>query len=208
MSELTAFNTKPRVLDVGCFTGDLLQLLAERGADVYGLELQREAVSIANERLPGRVFQADVHGTAFPQGPFDIVTATGLIEHVVDPVALVRRMADLLRPGGILLLQTPDSGSIPARLLGRYWPPYAPVEHIHLFTRNSIHRVLTGAFDDVAIRAHWKRLPVDYVYEMMINFGPQLRRLVTPIYRVTPGPIRRSALPFYAGEIIVTARRR
>jgi len=45
-----------KVLDVGCFTGEFLSLMQERkDADVYGLELQADAVAIANQRLPGRV---------------------------------------------------------------------------------------------------------------------------------------------------------
>jgi SAM-dependent methyltransferase len=207
LAALIDLRSGPRVLDVGCFTGDFLVQLAERGADVYGLELQPEAVEIAQRALPGRVFRADVHGTRFPEGPFDVVTATGLIEHVIDPVALLRRMSDLLRPGGILLLETPDSGSAVARLLGRFWPPYATVEHIHLFSRRSLVRALGTSFEDVRSRPHWKPLPVEYVYENMKNFGPELRRVLSPVYHVLPRYVQRSALPFYVGEMIVTAKK-
>ena len=57
---------RSKVLDIGCFTGDFLGLLADRGAEVYGVELQREAVAIANRRFPGRVFRADVCRDALP----------------------------------------------------------------------------------------------------------------------------------------------
>ena len=207
LARMVDLRNGPRVLDVGCFTGDLLVMLRERGADVYGLELQREAVEIAARALPGRIFRADVAGSSFPPGPFDVVVASGLIEHVTDPVALLRRLHDLLRPGGVLLIETPDSGSAPAHVLGRYWPPYAPIEHIHLFSKRSLLRALAGSFVDVRVRPHWKHLPVEYVYEMMANFGPALRRVVAPLYEVLPGFARRAALPFYVGEMIVTARR-
>jgi SAM-dependent methyltransferase len=207
LAGLVDFQSSPRVLDVGCFTGDLLVMLRDRGADVYGLELQPEAVEIAAKALPGRVFRADVHGTRFPQGPFDVVTATGLIEHVVDPITLLRRMNELLKPDGILLLETPDSGSALARLMGRFWPPYAAVEHIHLFSRRSLRRALGDAFRNVRTRPHWKPLPVEYVYENMKNFGPELRRVLSPVYSILPRPVRQSALPFYVGEMIVTAKK-
>jgi cyclopropane fatty-acyl-phospholipid synthase-like methyltransferase len=58
-----------RVLDVGCFTGELLVLLADRGAAVYGVELQAEAVKLANERLGGRVVQTDIESSRRRSSP-------------------------------------------------------------------------------------------------------------------------------------------
>jgi hypothetical protein len=50
-------------------------------------------------------------------------------------------------------------------------------------------------------------LPVEYVYENMKNFGPELRRVLSPVYSILPRPVRQSALPFYVGEMIVTAKK-
>ena len=196
------------ILDVGCFTGGLLVELQRRGAEVFGLELQKEAVEIANERLPGRVFQADVHGNDFPELELDAVTLTGVVEHVLAPPRMIRRAAGLLKPGGFLLLQTPDSSSLPARLLGRFWPPYAPVEHIHLFSRASLKTLLEQhGFTEISFRQQWKRLPIEYVYNMFRTFGPEFHRLLCPVFRLLPGFVRRLALPFYVGGVVLTARK-
>jgi SAM-dependent methyltransferase len=194
-----------RILDVGCFTGELLQILAADGADVYGLELQTEAVQIANQRLPGRVFQADVNGTSFPQDMYDVITMMGLIEHVTDPRAFVRRAAELLKPRGRLVFQTPDAGSVPARILRSAWPPLAPVEHIHLFSRAALKGLLESeGFTDVTFKCHVKRLPVGYVYAMLANFGGRRwQSLFRPVYTL----LGNTALPFYVGEFIATARK-
>jgi SAM-dependent methyltransferase len=193
-----------RVLDVGCFTGELLEILAERGADVYGLELQPEAVAIANERLDGRVFQADVLSTSFPPGPYDVITMMGLIEHVLEPRRLVRRAHDLLSPGGRLYLETPNAASSPARVLRGRWPPLAPIEHIHLFSDSSLAHLLTDeGFEQVQTRAHVKRLPSVYVYEQLANFGGRgWQRAATPLRL-----LGEATLPFYVGEMLVSARR-
>ena len=197
-----------KVLDIGCFTGDLLCLMQQRGADVYGLELQPEAVELANEVLPGRVYRADVYGNTFPQLPFDIITFTGLIEHLVDPIKLVKRVYELLNPGGLILLQTPNSGSLPALLLQKYWPPYAPVEHIHLFSEKSIRITLgKNGFRDIVYKRHWKKLPITYVYRMLQNFGPEFKKMLNPFYNICPSRIREMSLSFYAGEMVVTARK-
>jgi SAM-dependent methyltransferase len=208
LRKLVDFSSRPKILDVGCFTGDFLSIVNDAGADAYGLELQEEAALIANRRFPGRVFQARVEGTEFPQGPYDAITLLAVIEHVTDPRALVEPCIRLLKPGGVLMVQTPDTGSILCRTLGRYWPPYAPVEHLNLFSVRSL-QILLSSFDlqQVDVRSHWKTLPVEYVYQMMQNYGPELRRILTPLYKVLPKVVRNSALPFYVGEMLVTARK-
>jgi SAM-dependent methyltransferase len=195
-----------RVLDVGCFTGDLLQILAARGADVYGLELQTEAVAIANEQLGDhRVFQADVLGADFPPGPYDVVTMMAVIEHVLEPRAMIQRARELLAPGGRLHLETPNSDSMAARVMRGAWPPLAPIEHIYLFGARAMRTLLQqSGFRDVRVGLHVKRLPVSYVYEQLANFGgPRWQRAAAPAKRL----LGRARLPFYVGEMLVWARR-
>jgi 2-polyprenyl-3-methyl-5-hydroxy-6-metoxy-1,4-benzoquinol methylase len=198
------------VLDIGCFTGEFLELLDAQGAEVYGLELQKEAVQIASGKFPGRIFQADVFSDDFPAQQFDIVTALGLIEHVTQPMKLLSRAHALLRPQGIILLQTPNSGSAFARILGKYWPPYAPVEHINLFSRTSLETALQkSGFTDISYLPHWKKLPIEYVYNQFQNFGPEFHGMLAPLYRFLPGFIKRASYPFfYIGEMMMLGTRK
>ena len=194
------------VLDIGCFTGEFLHVLMESGASVYGLELQTEAVQIAAEKFPGRIFQADVLSKDFPQVKCDIITLLGVLEHVLDPIALLRRAAELLNPCGLLMIQTPNSTSLLARLLGKLWPPYAPIEHIHLFSSQSVKTALRDiGFVDIEITQHWKRLPISYIYFMLRDFGPEFHAWLRPLYRHLPHSLVAAAIPCYAGEMIVTA---
>jgi SAM-dependent methyltransferase len=198
-----------KVLDVGCFTGDLVDALCRAGADAYGVELQREAVEIASARLPGRVFQQNIDDSygLIQDHAFDAVTAMAIIEHVTGPQAILERCRALLKPGGWLFLETPDASSLPARLARSHWPPLAPVEHIHLFSRDAMRRCLQRAgFEVVSLSRHVKRLPIDYVYRMLDHFGPEWKPVVAPVKALLPGPVRRRALPFYVGEMLVAAR--
>ena len=149
------------ILDIGCFTGEFLELLQSRGADVFGLELQSEAVAIANAKLPGKVYKADFFGNEFPQREFDAITLMGVVEHVVDPVRLIQRTHQLLSKNGIIMLQTPNSGAFLARSRGKHWPPYQPIEHIHLFSDQSLFQLLKDSgFQDIKVTRHVKKLPV------------------------------------------------
>ena len=96
-----------RSLDIGCFTGELVAALLEAGADAYGLELQRSAVAVAQQRLSGRVFELNIDDNAepFPEGSLDIVTMMAVIEHVQKPAALLKRVRSLLKDDGWLFLE-------------------------------------------------------------------------------------------------------
>jgi 2-polyprenyl-3-methyl-5-hydroxy-6-metoxy-1,4-benzoquinol methylase len=196
------------VLDVGCFTGEFLQILKTRGADVYGLELQSRAVEIANRKLDGRVFQADIDQANFPEMSFDLISLLGVIEHVVEPLRLLSRAQELLSPGGLLLIQTPNSGSLLARSMRGLWPPYAPVEHIHLFSRQSLTVALRKlGFAEIIYEAHRKKLPIDYVFNMLQNYGPEFHRLFKPVYTRLSKRLTQLSLTFYVGEMLVIAHK-
>lgn len=198
-----------KLLDVGCFTGDFLELISHSGVQVYGTELQTEAVRIANQKLPGRIFQADIATKNFPKKKFDIITLLGVIEHVTDPGVLLRSTTDLLTNEGLLVIQTPDSGSVLAKMMGKWWPPLAPIEHIHIFSSQGLIRFLSHyGYTDIQLRQHIKPLPIAYVYRQFSNFGTHFRLLLWPIGWLLSRLPDSFSLPFYGGEMIITARLR
>jgi 2-polyprenyl-6-hydroxyphenyl methylase/3-demethylubiquinone-9 3-methyltransferase len=99
-----------RVLDVGCAQGTLALLLAERGHRVTAVDLRPEFLAYAKSRhTHGDVtfVNADAMKDDLPGG-FDLVFANQLIEHLVHPVEFVTRLAAKLRPGGRLVVTTPN----------------------------------------------------------------------------------------------------
>lgn len=106
-----------RLLDVGCSGGVLLQEAQRQGWDVMGLEPSTSGVNAARQSLGSRVVQGTVEEFR-PDEPFDVVTMTHVIEHLCAPLAAMRRVHDLLRPGGLVFLSTPNRASLRARLSG------------------------------------------------------------------------------------------
>lgn len=108
----------PRVLDIGCGTGFLLEQLAERGYSGVGVDLSPESVVIANRRLEelgaSDRLSAQV-GSAYepPEGPFDLITLTDVLEHLEDPRACLTALRGVLAPGGLLVVSTPNRLSLP-----------------------------------------------------------------------------------------------
>ena len=86
--------------------------------------------------------QGDVATYDFADRQFDIVTAGDIIEHVLDPVAVVRRMAALLKPSGLLWLSTPNHEGAWTRLARDKDPMWAESEHVQFFSLRSLKRLL------------------------------------------------------------------
>tara|TARA_A100001015_G_C14974861_1_gene706783 strand:+ start:942 stop:1709 length:768 start_codon:yes stop_codon:yes gene_type:complete len=196
------------LLDIGCFTGDFLCLANQEGATVKGYELQKEAVEIANKKLPGKIHQVSVFNDEIKQEQFDIITLFGVLEHVLEPLELLKRIKSLLKKDGYLFIQTPNSGSIVSTIMGRSWPPISPIEHIHLFSKNYLTKWINEQnLEILNVYNHWKYLPIEYVYENLSNFGPDIKKIIKPFYLLLPNFIKRQFLPFYGGEMILVIKK-
>jgi 2-polyprenyl-3-methyl-5-hydroxy-6-metoxy-1,4-benzoquinol methylase len=137
-----------RAVDLGGGLGHFAQSALARGWDVYTLDQSELAVAAAAERVgPDRSLSSDdasrFHGTC------DLVTLWCVIAHVSDPLAILQRAMELLKPGGKLLLTTPNFlfQAAYARVLARLGRPLDFVAHDHFlhFTPAALDHVLRKA---------------------------------------------------------------
>jgi SAM-dependent methyltransferase len=127
------------LLDVGCASGGFLQVCAQNGFQVTGVEPAAGLANKARESLSGKgaVLCVTFQQTSFPPDSFDVVTLWDVLEHVPKPMEFLRLCGSLLKPGGYLFANVPDLNSFQARVLGRRWPLLLP-EHFNYFTRKSL----------------------------------------------------------------------
>jgi SAM-dependent methyltransferase len=132
-----------RLLDVGCGHGLLVDEARRRGWDASGLEVAADAAAFA--RSLGLSVREEPVEALDPSrdGPFEAIVLADVIEHLDDPVAVVRSCAALLAGGGALCVVTPDPASRTARVAGTRWWALLP-GHTFLLPRATLRSLLAA----------------------------------------------------------------
>ncbi len=125
---------KGRLLDVGCGNGSLLVQMRQLGWDVAGIEPDGKAVSVARERFGLEVFQGSLEEAKFPNEHFDAITMNHVIEHVQDPIGLLKECRRVIKPGGKIIVVTPNIQSLGFYLFGQHWRGLDIPRHLFLFS--------------------------------------------------------------------------
>lgn len=129
--------TDGRLLEVGCGSGTALKSMQELGWQVEGVDFDPAAVEQAR-RKGLTVHLGKLKELKLPDESFDAITACHVVEHITDPIGMLRECRRLLKPSGVLVLITPNAGSWGHQLFGRDWRGLEPPRHLRLFTPSSL----------------------------------------------------------------------
>jgi 2-polyprenyl-3-methyl-5-hydroxy-6-metoxy-1,4-benzoquinol methylase len=149
-----------RVLDVGCGEGWFTAELTRAGAHAVGIEVAEEPLRRARRRDSQLAFELVASAAAWPfsDAEFDAVWAGEVIEHVPDTAGWLSEVRRVLRPGGVLLLSTPDHGPLSVlasalrpRRLDAWLDPRS--DHVRFYTRRTLAALLDDfGFVEVDVR--------------------------------------------------------
>lgn len=135
-----------RILDVGCGAGVFLGHMQYFGWDVYGVEPDAEASARARNALKtDNIYTGFLQDAGLKERDFDALTMSHVIEHLLEPEETLRDCYNLLKPGGLLVLATPNSGSLGRRIFGRNWRGWEPPRHIRIFNSDTLGRMVSAA---------------------------------------------------------------
>ena len=150
-----------RHLDVGCNKGYLLEAALKKGWEPWGIEIAADMVAPFLNSYPEvrpRVVCGKFPEVAseLPAGTFDLITAIDVIEHFTELLPGLEALGGLLKPGGLLMVRTPDTTSVAARRDGAAWGALKAVEHLNLVEPKLLDSIRTrlgfsgfGLLDDV-----------------------------------------------------------
>jgi 2-polyprenyl-3-methyl-5-hydroxy-6-metoxy-1,4-benzoquinol methylase len=175
------------MLDLGCGDGTVLWLAREDGWQVKGVELFPEHVELVRTTLALDVEASDITAYKGVNEAWDCVVLTHVLEHLPDPVGALRKIHDLLKPGGVGILEFPNIDAFDARLRRvldgwhihrrRYAPTYAP-GHVQEFCRASFARAARQAGLDLEVWETYALNPLKYFLFRHIPIGNKARVLV------------------------------
>jgi 2-polyprenyl-6-hydroxyphenyl methylase/3-demethylubiquinone-9 3-methyltransferase len=191
-----------KVLDIGCGGGLFLSLLKQDGAEVIGIELSdsraQYAKSIHDLEIDKHPIENDFWQKGFANH-FDAVTLWDVIEHVNYPMQTMQSAVNVLKPGGLLLIDTPcrDSfyhrfGEFTYRLTGGKYPTFLNAMYSsHLFGHKQIFSTLEmkELFESVGMKVielkkfHELSFPYDFYLKKLLK-SESVVRLILPLIRL------------------------
>lgn len=128
-----------RFLDIGCGSGSYLENIRVKYpmADFYGLDLSPEACQITSSK-GFKVFCGSILDSVWPDEFFDEINMSHVIEHLYNPRLELGRVFRMLKPGGKIVISTPNSSSLTWKIFKSYWFAQETPRHLHLFNPENL----------------------------------------------------------------------
>lgn len=167
-----------RLLEIGCACGFLLLAAQRRGFDAEGVEMSEWASGVARDQHGLRVHTGRLEDQGFEDDSFDVVVLADVIEHLTDPRATLREIHRITRPGGRVVVLTPDVGSPMARLAGPRWWGLLD-DHYFYFSRSTIRRFFESeGFTIETLKAQGRQFPFSHWVFKLKPYSAALHALV------------------------------
>jgi SAM-dependent methyltransferase len=157
------------MFDIGAATGYFLLLAKARGWNVSGIEISKDASQKARNKgldiITGTLSDTNI------QRNFDVVTMWDVIEHMRNPEFEINLVNKILKPGGLLAINTPDSYSLIARILKKRWHLVVPPEHIWYFNKKSLSLLLErNGFKILKRGCVGKKFTIEYILQTLYRW--------------------------------------
>lgn len=177
------YRTSGRLLDVGCARGLFLSnFVDKRSFEFLGIEPRRWICERAAKRLGNRVFCGTLKEAHLPDAHFDVVTMINLIEHLPSPKDALLEVNRIMKPGALLMVETPDAGGFLTWIMGGRWFPFLESEHNYFFTKATINDLLSKTgFKIVSFESSRKLFTLRYLFYQTTRYNKALSRFLVKL---------------------------
>lgn len=186
-----------KILDFGCGGAQLLQQLRAVGFDAYGVEFDEELVkSLAAILGADKIYSVDKL-VLLPENSFDAIVLNHVVEHLTDPSNILASLHRLLRPGGVIMLTTPNLEAWGRMLFAGRWRGWELPRHRYLFSGSALVKLLSVAgyrTDKVMFSSRlargmfvsglmpaWERLAVKPRWRYFLHFGGYIFAIIASL---------------------------
>jgi SAM-dependent methyltransferase len=163
-----------KVLDIGCGAGDRLDVFRNKGFETYGVETS-DSADYAKEHLKLNVIKGDLFSAQFPDGFFDIVTLYNVLEHTHDPMKVCQEVHRILKDGGSLVIQVPNTDSLQCKTFKKRWAAFDVPRDLYYFRIGTLISMLEKVGLTVSKVDHFMNWwhPPTLVISLFPNLDPQ-----------------------------------
>lgn len=129
------------VLEIGCGDGAFLIGMRQQGCRVWGVDISEAALGRLKKAAPDTTaYCGNVWNAGFPAKHFDLIHLSHVVEHVPDIRSLAAELVRILKPGGQVSVQVPNSASLTPKLFGPIWIHQDTPRHVYVFSRKNLAR--------------------------------------------------------------------
>ena len=174
-----------RILDVGCGDGKFLEAMKHRGWVGYGVETSRVGAEVARFKRGLEVFNGELVARKFESGFFDVVTLWQVLEHVRDPLRILREVGRILKEDGLLYVSAPNIESFQAKFGGCRWFHFDVPRHLYHYSPRTLKGMLEQSGFKVIGIDHWswEYNPVGLLQSTMNRLGGERNFLYNTVKR-------------------------
>jgi SAM-dependent methyltransferase len=127
-----------RLLEIGCGNGAFLRIALQAGWQAFGLDFDAAAIDEARKAPGVEAEVGELLQRRYPAAFFDAIVMNNVVEHLWNPRETLAECRRILRPGGRLVMITPNSNSLGCKLFGRHWRGLEPPRHLYLYNDKAL----------------------------------------------------------------------
>ena len=170
------FRTCGKLLEVGCNSGDLLELAKNSGFEVLGMEID-EVASDEAKRLKRNVLREDFVKYNFSE-KYDVIVFNHVFEHIHDLISAKNKIKEILAENGVVFINVPNIEGFIAKIMKQKWCPLAPNTHVWFFTKSFFRNFFSNDFDIKGLTSNTYSEPIVF---SSFNFKMFLKSIIVKL---------------------------
>lgn len=155
-----------KLLDIGCGTGEFLREMEKHGWSVAGLEKDEKAAEFAQKQYGLKVTTLEFSQMPYSENSFDVVTLWHVLEHLYNPLQILRELRTRLKDSGVLVIAMPNINSFDARFYKANWVALDAPRHVQHFVPASLQAFCSASGFEIIQR---RQLPFDALYNCLFS---------------------------------------
>ncbi len=184
--------SKGKLLDIGCGTGEFLNEMQNNGWEVEGIEQDPQAAAFAKNEYRLKISTDEISEKYYLEKSFDVITFWHVLEHLYNPMKILKIARELLKDDGLILIAVPNVTSFDAQFYQNEWVALDSPRHLHHFIPESLQRLCSTVGLEIP---EFQQMTLDAFYNCMMS-----ERMI-----ITQHPIKRYLLPLYLFRAFVVA---